>query len=137
MKHNYVEGFTTNKGLMLDLDQTTLRETKKIAKKYCKRFKLEGFLILRSSTNNYHVVFNKYLSWSKTLEYLFKIVWNYHYYQHGEKPHLTFWAILQACKQSETLRISSKKHKRKPCVVLLNGKDDKLISDYLRYYNEV
>jgi hypothetical protein len=136
-KQNFVDGFTTSKGLMLDLDNATLGETKKIALKYYNRFKLEGYIILRSSQNNYHVVFNKYLSWRKTLEYLFKIVWYFHYHKHGIKPSLTSWAILQACKTSETLRISTKKHKRKPVVVALYGKTDKLIKDFLEYRSEV
>ena len=128
-------GFTTNKGLLLDLDNTTLKETKKIAEKYVKRFKLEGFLVVRSSENNYHIIFNRYLSWKKTIEYLFKIVWLYHYHKHGDKSHLTFWAILQACKGSSTLRISKKKHKRVPHVIGTWGKTDKLINDYMLYYD--
>jgi len=133
--NNFVMGFTTNKGLMLDLDNTSLRETRKIADKYFKRFKLEGYLIIRSSQNNYHIIFNRYLTWKKTIENLFKIVWLYHYHKRGQKPNLTYWAILQACKGSATLRISTKKHKRVPSVVLFYGKTDKLINDYLQYYD--
>jgi len=130
----FVYGFTTDKGLLLDLDNTTLADTRKIAKKYCNRFKLEGFLILKSSQNNYHVVFNKYLTWKKAIEYLFKIVWNYHYYEHGSKPSLTSWAILQACKKSMTLRISKKKHKKIPKIIESFGKNDKLIMDYNEFF---
>ena len=133
--NNFVEGFTTSKGLMLDLDNTSLKETKSISEHYCKRFKLEGYLILRSSPNNYHVVFNRYLSWRKTTEYLAKIQWRHMYHRHGDKPHLIFWITLQLCKGSETLRISSKKHKHKPHVVLFYGKTDKLINDYMQYYD--
>jgi hypothetical protein len=136
-KTNYAAGFTTDKGLILDLDNTSLRETKKIAEKYFNRFKLEGYLIMRSSAGSHHIIFNRYLTWKTVMEYLFKIVWLYHYYKHEDKPHLTLWAMLQACKRSETLRISTKKHKRKPRVVLLNGKKDKLIKDYLQYYDMV
>jgi hypothetical protein len=136
-KPNFVYGFTTDKGLLLDLDNTTLADTRKIAKKYCNRFKLEGFLILKSSQNNYHVVFNKYLTWKKTIEYLFKIVWTYHYHKHGSKPSLTSWAILQACKKSMTLRISNKKHKKAPRYIEDYGKTDKLIDDYCGFRIEL
>lgn len=129
----YVYGFTTSHGLLLDLDNTTLGETRKIAKKYMERFKLEGYLILRSSQNNYHVVFNKYMSWKKVLACLFKIVWYYHYHKHGIKPSLTFWAILQACKETETLRVSRKERKSIPKVIQTKGKTDKLINDYLEF----
>jgi len=120
---------------MVDLDQTTLKETKYIANKYLNRFKLQGYLILRSSQNNYHIIFNRYLTWKKTIECLFKIVWKYHYYYHQEKPHLTSWAILQICKGSLTLRISAKQNKHKPTIMCSCGLSDKLISDYLAYYN--
>jgi hypothetical protein len=130
---NYVYGFTTTKGLLLDLDNTTQKETSAIAQFYCKRFQLEGYLILKSSENNYHVVFNRYLIWKKTLEYLFKIVWRYHYHEHGIKPSLTYWAILQACKGSETLRISTKNHKKTPKIVKKSGKTNKLCRDYIEY----
>jgi hypothetical protein len=134
---NYVYGFTTTKGLLLDLDNTTLKESSAIAEKYMNRFRLEGYLILRSSENNYHVVFNRYLTWKKTLEYLFKIVWRYHYHEHGVKPSLTSWAILQACKGSETLRISTKNHKRMPRIVRKHGATDKLCKDYVEYMEEL
>jgi hypothetical protein len=123
--------------LLLDLDNTTLKESSAIAEKYTNRFRLKGYLILRSSDNNYHVVFNRYLTWKKTLEYLFKIVWRYHYHEHGIKPSLTYWAILQACKGSETLRISTKNKKRTPKIVRKHGKIDKLCKDYTEYMREL
>jgi len=137
VQNMFVYGFTTDKGLLLDLDNTSLAETRKIANKYMNRFKLEGYLILKSSQNNYHVVFNKYLTWKKAMEYLFKIVWYYHYYEHGSKPSLTGWAILQACKKSMTLRISNKKHKPKPRYIEEFGKTDKLIDDYCKFRIEL
>lgn len=136
-KPKFVYGFTTSHGLLLDLDNTTLDETRKIAKKYMERFKLEGYVILRSSQNNYHVVFNRYLSWKKVLSCLFKIVWFYHFHKHGSKPSLTFWAILQACKETETLRISMKERKAVPKVIQTKGKIDKLIKDYLDFMREM
>lgn len=132
-KPKFVYGFTTSHGLLLDLDHTTLKETIWIADKYLERFKLGGYLILRSSENNYHVVFNRYMTWKKVLGCLFKIVWYYHYHKHGAKPSLTFWAILQACKESETLRISTKKQKSKPKIIKRKGKTDKLIKDYIEF----
>ena len=69
---NFTEGFTTTHGLLLDLDDTTLTETRKIAKTYLKRFKLEGYQIMRSSQNNYHIIFNRYLTWKTTCSLLKK-----------------------------------------------------------------
>jgi hypothetical protein len=129
-----IEGFTTNNGLLLDLDNTTLHETRQIAKKYLKKWNLEGYLIAKSSQNNYHIIFNKYLPWETTLEYLFKIVWTYHYHKHNDKPHLTNWAILQTIKHSCTLRISNKHEKKPPTIIETKGKTENLIKDYLAFY---
>lgn len=137
-KLNYVVGFTSSHGLMLDLDRTTLREAKQLATYYNKRFKLQGYLIARSSPSNYHVIFNRYLTWPTVLEYLFKIVWHYHFHGHGSRPSLTNWAILQAVKHSCTLRIGCKGKKKPPKIIYRNasghslfpGKNS-LIRDYL------
>ena len=137
VKNSPIAGFTTNEGLMLDLDMTTLNETRHIAEKYLERFELEGYLIARSSECNHHIIFNRYLPWEKTIEYLFKITWWYHYHRHGSKPTLTNWAILQAIKHSETLRITNKYEKPKPKIIETQGKTDKLINDYLQLYNTV
>jgi len=137
MKENFVVGFTTSHGLMLDLDNTSLRETRRIAQHYCKRFKLGGYLIAKSSQNNYHIIFNRYLSWKKVLEFLFKIVWAYHYHKRGIKPSLTNWAILQACKGSMTLRISNKKHKKPPKFIEIIGLKHNLIHDYCNFRVEL
>ena len=133
---NYVVGFTTSHGLLLDLDGIPLTKVKALAKYYCARFKLQGYLIARSSQNNYHVIFNRYLSWPTTLEYLFKVVWNFHYHNHGSMPHLTNWAILQAIKHSQTLRIGSKDNKKPPKTVFIQGKTQSLIRDYLHFRSE-
>lgn len=131
----YTIGFTTDKGLMLDLDKTTWTEALEIAYKTTNKFDLKGFLIAKSSENNYHVVFDKFLSWETTLEILFKLVWSYHYHGHGCKPELTNWAMLQAIKHSITLRISQKigykKNKPRPKIMLIKGKKQQLIKEYL------
>ena len=137
MNHNMVFGFTTRRGLMLDLDNTTLTEATQIANKYMKRFGLQGYVIMRSSVNNYQVVFNRYMTWRHTLSCLFKIVWRYHFHEHNIHPGLTNWAMLQACNGLMTLRISWKKRKKPPKVIKVVGKTDKLIFDYLKTRQEV
>ena len=135
-KRKPIIGFTTSRGLILDLDSTTLKEAKWIADKYCRRFKLQGYLIMRSSTFNYHVIFNRPLRWPSVIEMLFKIAWYYHYHKHGVKPRLMNWAILQAIKHSCTLRIGPKGRKKPPKAAFQYGKNDKLIRDYLQFFQE-
>lgn len=132
----FIVGFTVSDGLVLDLDKMTFEEVYKMANHYCKRFKLEGFLIIQSSTNNYHVVFNRYLRWKTVVEYLGKIACNCRWKYKGKPdPPLTSWVLYQCAKGSETLRISKKQRKPKPLIKLVIGKTDQLINDYFVFYN--
>lgn len=134
-KIKYVAGYTTNKGVLLDLDRTTLQEALDIAKYYMKRFSLEGYLLIESSDLNHQIVFNKrFRSYTDVLSIIFKFVWNYHYYQHQRMPSLTHWAILQACKGSCTLRVNAKGIKSHPKILMRIGRQDKIIKEYLAIY---
>lgn len=123
-------GYTTAKAAVLDLDNTTLANAKEIAQGLTGRFNLEGFLVLRSSRKNYHVVFNKPLSWRIALQVIFaagpcRKRWQGHF----------SWAELQAIKGAATLRIGPKGRKRPPRPVFKAGKQDKEIKDYLSLRN--
>jgi len=117
-----VIGFTTTRGLLLDLDNMTEKKTVRLCGSLCSRHKLEGFIILKSSNNHYHAVFNRYLSWKKALmiaSSIFKCV---------------EWVIWQVRKGEFTLRISTKHGINKPQIVFEYGRKDKLIRDYLEIY---
>jgi len=58
VRTGYCIGFNTDRGLMLDLDNMKLCKALRIAETLLERYKLEGFLLIRSSHKNYHVVFN-------------------------------------------------------------------------------
>ena len=118
-------GFVTTKGLMLDLDHASLRKATRIAEALLRDHKLEGYLVVRSSENNYHLVFNRYLSWRTIGKILFN-QWN-----------CISWGIWQIRKGELTLRVSSKNEKNKPKIVKRVGKQDKLIADYLEIYERV
>lgn len=128
---NFVDGYTTSEGLLLDLDRTTFEEALKIAKRLMKQYSLEGYLLLESSELSHHIIFNKKLKWKKVLEILFKLVWRFHYYEHQKHPSLTNWAILQVCKQSCTLRIGGKRKKGIPKLLLMVGLLDKICREYV------
>ena len=89
-----------------------------------KVYKLEGYLIIKSSKDNYHIVFNKYLTWKK----ITKILFNQYI--------CIRWAIWQMRKGELTLRVSRKNGKNKPKIIITTGKTDKLINDYLTIYNQ-
>ena len=120
MAHEWVEqgfciGFVTPKGVLLDLDNMTFRKAKWIAEKLLKDYKLQGFLLVKSSERSYHVVFNRYLSWKKITEILFS------------RYECVRYAVQQVQNGHLTLRISPKNGKNKPRILLETGKTDKLI----------
>ena len=120
----YTIGFTTTKGVCLDLDNITENKAEKIAEYHLKKHRLEGYLLLKSSKNHYHLVFNRYISWRKTLQIIFNL------------RICVEWGIWQARKGEITLRISTKKGKNKPVAISIKGKSDKLINDYLKIYKQ-
>ena len=120
----YCIGFNTERGLMLDLDNMKYKKASRIAETLLRRYKLEGFLLIRSSHKNYHVVFNRYLSWRTITKILFSL------------HECLRWAVFQMKEGQLTLRISKKNGKDKPKIVCQVGKTDMLIKDYLEVYEE-
>ena len=127
--HEWVEqgfciGFITTKGVLLDLDNMTFRKAKWIVETLMRKYKLEGFLLIRSSAKSYHAVFNKYLSWRTISKVLFS------------RYECVRYAVMQMQNGHMTLRINRKNGKNQPKTLLKVGKTDKLIKDYLELYEE-
>jgi hypothetical protein len=118
----YCIGFTTDRGVMLDLDNMKFRKAKFIAETLVKQYKLEGFLLIKSSEKNYHVVFNRYLSWKTITKILFSLYEGVRY------------AVFQMKEGQLTLRISKKNNRDRPKILLKVGNTGKLIKDYLEVY---
>lgn len=124
-QNNMLIGFVTKKGVMLDLDYVSERKVKGLAHILCEKFKLEGYLIIQSSTKNYyHVIFNRYTTWRETLQVIFSVLL-------GDT---ILWGIHQARKGWLTLRVSEK-NGYKPKIIFIKGKTDKLITEYLEFYH--
>ena len=121
---NYCIGFVTKKGLMLDLDNIAYNGVKRLADYYLEVYKLEGYLIIKTSRKNFHLVFNRYLSWRKIMQIIFKT------------NKSIAWGIWQAKKGELTLRISRKKLYPRPKIIYKKGQTDKLINDYLQIYKQ-
>jgi len=118
----YCIAFHTDKGLILDLDNMKFSKASWIANNLLKKHKLEGYLLIRSSHKNYHVVFNRYLSWKSITKILFS---QYECIRYG---------VFQMQSGKLALRVSSKNGKDRPRILLTVGKTDKLIKDYLEVY---
>ena len=118
----YCIGFHTDRGVVLDLDNMKYRKALKITEDLCKSYRLQGYLLIRSSPKSYHVVFNRYLSWRKITKILFS------------RYETARYAVFQMMSGHLTLRISKKNGKDKPKIVRQMGKSDKLVKDYLEVY---
>jgi hypothetical protein len=112
---------------MLDFDNMGSEEVKYWASRICKVHKLNGFLIIRSSKGNHHVLFNRTVSWAENLSIIASVCLTLKY------ESLTKWFLLQCIKKESTLRISIKGDKSSPRIVYRYGKGDGQIREYLRY----
>lgn len=68
-----------------------------------KWFKLEGYLILKSSQNRYHVVFNRQISMPENMRIMSWIALQSH------NLGLHKWFLMQCIMKSSTLRVSNKR----------------------------
>jgi hypothetical protein len=131
-----VIGVTYENVVMADLDDMSFRRVKRLAFKAVKRFNLGGFIILKSSRGNYHVVFNE----PKDRFEVFQIIgW---IGITANNPNVWKWVCMQAVKGALTLRLSPKPlsdggFKPPPKVVYRYGEQDKCIKDFLKIRRNV
>jgi hypothetical protein len=123
----FVLGYTDTETVKLDFDNTSFRDVKYWAFRAMKWFRLKGFIILESSENHYHVVFNRKVSWSENMH---RVAW---VSLLSHNPMLEKWFLMQAIKEGSTLRVSPKTDKPGPKIVFRYGKQDKQIREFLSY----
>jgi len=123
----FVMGVTDTETVKLDFDNTPLKTVKYWAFRTMKWFKLEGFVILKSSEGNYHVVFNRPVSWCENMRI---VAW---VSLLSGNPMLEKWFMLQCIKEGSTLRVSPKRDKPSPRIVYRFGEQDKQIKEFLAY----
>lgn len=111
----------------LDLDDMPFKRVKDLASMAAKQFRLREFLILRSSRNSYHVVFDRPVSWRRNVAI---VAWICLMSKHRK---LTEWLIMQCIKQASTLGISCKKLKPAPRIVHRQGERTRQIREFLKY----
>ena len=118
-------GYTDRNTVKLDFDNVCYEEVKYWAFKIMNEFKLGGFLILRSSERNYHVVYDRSISWAKNMSVVAQTCLE------TKSEGMIKWFLLKCRKQESTLRIGSKEEKAPPRVVFRDGKQDGEIRNYL------
>ena len=120
-------GYSDTETVKLDFDNTAFCLVKYWAFKAMRKFRLEGFIILKSSESSYHVVFNRPVSWSENMRVLAWVS----LLSHNEA--LTKYLLMQCIKESSTLRVSEKQEKASPRIVFRQAKQDEQIKSFLEF----
>lgn len=116
---------------MLDFDNLPLEKVKYWARRAMRYFKLGGLLVLKSSEDCYHVVFNRKVTWSENMSIVASVTLLSH------NRGLRRWQLMQCRKQSSTLRVSPKGSKPSPRIVYREGSVDNQIASFLRYRRKI
>jgi hypothetical protein len=120
-------GYTDKTTVELDFDDASFKFVKYWAKRTMKWFKLRGFIILRSSKNHYHVVFDRSVTWKKNTHIMAWVCVG------TKNEGLIKWFLMQCIKELSTLRISPKGDKLIPRIILKYGEQDNGIKNFLKY----
>jgi hypothetical protein len=116
---------------MLDFDDASFRTVRYWASRTARWFKLEGFIILKSSKNRFHVVFDRTVSWADNMRVVAWVALLSH------NSGLAKWFLMQCIKGCSTLRVSSKREKLSPRIVYRCGKQEENIKAFLKIRNTI
>jgi hypothetical protein len=119
-------GFSDSETVKLDFDEASFSLVKYWALRTMKWFRLRGFLILKSSKNCYHVVFDRAVSWSENMRVVAWVALQ------SRNKGLAKWFLMQCIKGCSTLRVSPKREKPPPRIVYRYGEQNKNVRDFLR-----
>jgi hypothetical protein len=126
-----IVGFSDTETVKLDFDHTSLETVKYWAKRVMDWFNLEGFIVLKSSEDCSHVVFNRLVSWSENMHI---VAWTSLL---SRNAMLEKWFLMQCIKESSTLRVSPKREKPSPRIVYSHGKLDQQIKGFLSHRKSI
>ena len=125
--HKSFLGFTDDETVMLDFDDTPFKTVKYWAQTAMKHFGLGGFLILKSSENHYHVVFNRRVDWAENMSI---VAW---VSLQSSNQNMLRYLRMQCIKKASTLRVGPKGEKMVPRIVYRDGKEDEQINLFLKH----
>jgi hypothetical protein len=124
-------GYTDKTTVKLDFDDVPFKFVKYWSLRVMKWFKLKGFIILKSSRNNYHVVFDRSVTWERNVHILAWVALE------SQNSKLQQYQLMQCIKESSTLRVSKKKEKPSPRIVFRHGKQNHEIKRYLEWRRHI
>jgi hypothetical protein len=118
-------GISDKETVKLDFDDIPFKTVKNWAERACNWFNLGGFIILRSSKNHYHVVFDRGVTWIENVHIMCWVA------SESKILALKDYMLMQGIKETSTLRIGKKDGKPSPRIVYCFGEKYKQIASYL------
>ncbi len=122
-------GYTDSRTVKLDFDDMLFKFVRYWAELAMMRFRLKGFIILRSSKNCYHVIFDRYVSWAKNMCVMAWVAIL------SKSISMLRYLAMQCIKMGSTLRVCPNPNIDKPAprLVYRFGCQDHAVKDFLRY----
>ena len=102
---DFVLGISDKVTVKLDFDDTPFKTVEYWAERACHWFKIESFIILKSSEDHYHVVFNRSVIWRKNIHIMSGVAIK------SQIGKMKDYVLMQGIKESSTLRIEPKGEK--------------------------
>jgi len=129
--HNFTLGISSDETVMLDLDDTDYKTVQYWAERAMNWFNLGGYIILKSSSGCYHILFNRSVDWSENMRVVAWVA-----YLSGNEG-LQRWHRMQCIKMKSTLRVGPKNDKSSPRIVKRVGDQEGQIREFIEIRNEV
>ena len=127
LKADPILGFTDRMTVKLDLDNMNFKSARYWAVLVMEKFRQKGYIMLKSSKECYHVVFDRYVSWDENLSIVGWVAIL------SRSVHLLRYLAMQCIKMSSALRVAPKGDKPSPRIVFRYGSQDHAVKDFLRY----
>ncbi len=124
-------GYSDRTTVKLDFDGELFRKVKYWAERALKHFRLGGYVILKSSRDHYHVLFNRTVSWEENTKIMAWVA------VLSRNAGLRKWVLMQLIKVASTLRVSCKGDKGSPRIVCREGRQDHEIKSFLAWRKRI
>ena len=129
--HNFNLGVTNDEVIMLDMDDTDFKTVQYWAERAMNWFELGGYVILKSSSGCYHILFNRSVDWPENMRVVAWVA------QLSGNEGLQRWHRMQCIKMKSTLRVGPKNEKKSPCIVKRVGVQNGQIQEFLEIRSEI
>jgi len=126
-KADPILGVSDRETVMLDFDEMSFSSVRYWSEFALEKFRLNGFIILKSSKKSYHIVFDRYVSREENLAI---VAWVGIL---SKSVPLLRYLAMQCIKMSSTLRVTPKGHKSSPSIVYTYGSQNNAVKDFLEY----